>query len=134
MSQFLTDTHALHWHLTNDARLSQKARRLFQETDQGLHQILIPSIILVELVYLAEKGRLPDTLVHQVFSLLDTMGGSYAIAPLDEKTAAMLRNVDRNLVPDMPDRIITATALQFNLPLITRDAKIRQSGIVPTIW
>ncbi|MBK9092782.1 MAG: hypothetical protein IPM84_08385 [Anaerolineae bacterium] len=59
MSQFVTDTHALHWHVTNDARLSQRAHRVFQETDQGLHQILIPSIILVELVYLAEKIACP---------------------------------------------------------------------------
>ena len=134
MSQFVTDTHALHWHVTNDARLSQRAYRVFQETDQGLHQILIPSIILVELVYLAEKDRLPYALVNQVFSLLETIGGSYAIAALDEKIAATLRKVDRSLVPDMPDRIITATALQFNLPLISRDARIRQAGIVSTIW
>ena len=36
--------------------------------------------------------------------------------------------------PDMPDRIITATALAYHLPLVTRDSKIREAGIVRTIW
>ena len=33
----------------------------------------------------------------------------------------------------MPDRIIAATALSLNLPLVTRDGDIRASG-VKTIW
>lgn len=39
----------------------------------------------------------------------------------------------RQIVPEMPDRIISATALYLNLPLITRDAQIIAS-IVETIW
>ncbi len=35
--------------------------------------------------------------------------------------------------PDMPDRIIGATALHLGLPLITRDGKIRASDL-RTIW
>jgi len=37
------------------------------------------------------------------------------------------------MVPDLPDRIIAATALSHNLPLVTADHKIRASRI-PTIW
>lgn len=36
-------------------------------------------------------------------------------------------------VPDMPDRMIAATALQLGFPLVTTDSAIRASGI-PTIW
>ena len=36
-------------------------------------------------------------------------------------------------VLDMPDRIIAATALALDLPVVTRDFKIRQSRIV-SIW
>ncbi|PJB74400.1 MAG: PIN domain nuclease, partial [Armatimonadetes bacterium CG_4_9_14_3_um_filter_58_7] len=35
--------------------------------------------------------------------------------------------------PDMPDRIIAATALHLGLSLVTRDSKIQGCGI-PTIW
>jgi len=36
-------------------------------------------------------------------------------------------------VPDMPDRIIAATALHLNVPVISKDAKIQSSGLT-TIW
>jgi predicted nucleic acid-binding protein len=37
-------------------------------------------------------------------------------------------------VPDMPDRIITATAYQLDLPLITKDQKIKNSRVVSVVW
>jgi len=44
-----------------------------------------------------------------------------------------MRQVDRAQVPDLPDRIIAATALHLGLPLISRDRKI-QLADVETIW
>ncbi len=35
---------------------------------------------------------------------------------------------------DPYDRLILATAMALAVPLITRDNKIRQSGLVTTIW
>jgi predicted nucleic acid-binding protein len=37
-------------------------------------------------------------------------------------------------VPDMPDRIIAATALNLNLPLVTHDHKILATSVIQTIW
>ncbi|MGI0481226.1 hypothetical protein ACN4EE_10575 [Geminocystis sp. CENA526] len=56
-----------------------------------------------------------------------------AVIAIDLDIALSLPKIDRQVVPEMPDRIITATALYLNLPLITRDTKITAS-IVPTIW
>jgi PIN domain nuclease of toxin-antitoxin system len=130
----VSDTHSLYWHLTNDLRLSPVARQVFKEADAGLHQILVPGIALVEMVYLVEKGRLDAGLVNQVFSRLDIIGGSYAVAPLNQDTARAMRDVPRVAVPDMPDRIMVATAHQLGLPLITRDRNIHSAGVVPVIW
>lgn len=47
--------------------------------------------------------------------------------------AEKLNQIPRKLVSDMPDRIVTATALAYGLPLVTSDAQIRQAP-VPTIW
>lgn len=44
-----------------------------------------------------------------------------------------MRSVDRRQVPDLPDRVIAATALHLSVPLISRDGKIRASGVA-TIW
>ncbi len=41
--------------------------------------------------------------------------------------------VDVTRVPDMPDRIIAATALHLSVPLVSKDSKIRLSGLA-TLW
>ena len=53
--------------------------------------------------------------------------------PFDRNIALTLRQVDRSQIPDLPDRIIAATALYLNLPVISRDRRIQLSSI-DTIW
>lgn len=135
MSRYVTDTHALHWHLVGNPKLSATAQQIFQAADRGQHQIVIPGIVLIEFIYLVEKGRLDRTYVDRLFAQLDqTDGGSYTVASLDLSIAQALWSVSRTLVPEMPDRIITATALALGLPLITRDNVIQRAALVPTIW
>jgi PIN domain nuclease of toxin-antitoxin system len=99
VSRYVTDSHSLYWHLTNDPKLSAVARQVFQEADAALHQILVPGIVLIEMVYLVEKGRLDVTSVAQVFALLDTIASSYAVAPRDQGTAIALRDIPRSAFP-----------------------------------
>jgi predicted nucleic acid-binding protein len=47
--------------------------------------------------------------------------------------ADTLRGISRSLIPDMPDRMIAATALALGVSLVSRDQRIQSSG-VPTIW
>jgi predicted nucleic acid-binding protein len=53
--------------------------------------------------------------------------------PVDRLVAEALRTVDRFLVPDMPDRLIAATAVMLGVPVLTCDARIIASGIA-TVW
>jgi hypothetical protein len=41
--------------------------------------------------------------------------------------------IDRDAVPDVPDRVIAATALSAGVALVSRDGKIRASQ-VQTVW
>jgi PIN domain nuclease of toxin-antitoxin system len=52
---------------------------------------------------------------------------------IDREVADAVALIPRSVVPDMPDRIIAATALHLNLPLVTADHKI-QASQVQTIW
>lgn len=90
--------------------------------------------VQIEFIYLAEKGRLPPVKVDQLFAKITKSNASYTVAPVDVPIVQALRNVPRTLVPEMPDRIITATALALDLPLITCDTAIQQSGVVTTVW
>ena len=45
-----------------------------------------------------------------------------------------MRRIPRERIPDMPDRIIGATALHLGLSLITRDGKLTASGLIVCVW
>lgn len=64
---------------------------------------------------------------------LDDPAGPCTLVPLDRLVAEALQFVQRIEVPDLPDRIVAATAPALRVPLISRDRKIRASQ-VQTIW
>ena len=90
-------------------------------------------ISVAEVVYLAEKGKLPIAAIERLVAALSDPDASMLPIPFDINIALIMRHVPRDQVPDMPDRIIAATALHLNLPLITRDHKIRATGI-ESLW
>ncbi len=56
MPDSVTDTHALIWYLEDSPRLSPAANQVFDECERGEIVIYIPTICLVEIVYLQERG------------------------------------------------------------------------------
>jgi PIN domain nuclease of toxin-antitoxin system len=100
----------------------------------GGYSIYVSAISVVELGYLVERYRLPEEAFDRLINALSDPGTGLAIAPLDLITAQTLRQIPRDVVPDMPDRIIAATALSLSLPLVTRDAKIQAVTTIQTIW
>ena len=125
------DTHTIVWFLSSDSQLSTKARDVLRATTVAGDEIYVPSICLVELTYLAEKGRLPAR--DRLIQALDDPAVPCSLVPLDRNVADALALVKRSDVPDLPDRIVAATAVALRVSLISRDAKIRAS-LVNTIW
>jgi len=82
---------------------------------------------------LVEKGRLPVAARDLLIRALDDPATPCLLAPLDRAVADALETVSRREVPDLPDRIVSATAAALGVPLISRDGKIRASQ-VQTIW
>ncbi len=84
MNRYVMDTHPLVWHLSSDERLSATAKRLFASASAGSDQVLVPGIVLIEMVYLVEKGVVKREHFEQTVALLATLNGSYQVAPLDQ--------------------------------------------------
>ena len=120
MTAVVADTHTIIWYLRENARLSQAAMTALDTALAGGYSIYVSAISVVELVYLVEKYRLPEEAFDQLINALSDPGTGLAIAPLDLITAQTLRQIPRDVVPDMPDRIIAATALSLSLPLADR--------------
>jgi hypothetical protein len=65
---------------------------------------------------------------------IDRNYGTGIERPLSRAIAETLHPIPRDSVPDMPDRIIAATALHLNLLLVTRDRKIQSLEKMQIIW
>ncbi len=88
---------------------------------------------MVETVYLIEGGRVPIEALRRLESALKDPASDVVVTPLDADVAEAVYKVPRDIVPDMPDRIIAATALHLNASLVTRDRRVQSAG-VRTIW
>jgi PIN domain nuclease of toxin-antitoxin system len=129
----VADTHAIIWYLSAEPRLSLQAKKFIDTAADNNDEIAVSAITLVELVYLIEKGRIPAQRFSQLTDELADPASVFIETPVDLKIARALSKVRVEQVPDMPDRIIAATAVHFGVPVISRDAKIKLST-VDTIW
>ena len=133
MSSVVSDTHTILWYLASDPRLSLRAKQAMEETTDGGDPILLPTICIVEATYLVEKNRIQTEALARLEHAVSSPDSFVEPVSLTAEIAVALKKIPRSSVPDMPDRIIAATALALGLPLVTRDGKIRASGI-DTIW
>jgi PIN domain nuclease of toxin-antitoxin system len=129
----VADTHAALWHLFDDDRLSVVARAFLDEAAAARHKILVSPISLAEVVYLVEKNRLPAAAYEDLKKALNNPNHVLQEAPLTAGVVEALRQVPRDVVPDMPDRIVAATALYLGVPVISGDARIRAAKL-QTVW
>lgn len=127
------DTHAALWYLAYSDELSPLARTTIEESIREGRHVFVSAISLVEVVYLTEKRRIPIGALEQLRSTLSAPTSGLTIAIVDRGVADALRAISREAVPDMPDRIVAATALHLGLPLVTRDRRLQAAGI-QTIW
>jgi PIN domain nuclease of toxin-antitoxin system len=136
MAVVFADTHAIVWFLSASPRLSPNARAAMERAVNERNAILFSAISLVELVYLVEKGRLPAESMNRLTRVLGEKDSPFAVVAVDERVAADLPRIPRDQVPDMPDRIIAASALGAAVPLVTRDKRILSTHVpgLKTIW
>lgn len=133
MSAVVADTHAVVWLLFSPQRLSPDALAALHGAIEAGESIYVASIALVEIAYLVEKDRLSREILDRLASELSRPDSGLSVVPLDLPVALAIENIAREDVPDMPDRVIAATASYLGVPLVTRDLRIR-SAAVATIW
>jgi PIN domain nuclease of toxin-antitoxin system len=129
----VADPHTAIWHLFGDPRLSVAAAAFIDEAAAARSKIAVSTISLAELVYLVEKGRLPEAAYTELAQALSDHEHVFAEAPFTAAIVEAMRQVPRSEVPDLPDRIVAATAVYLGVPIISRDRLIRAASL-STIW
>ncbi len=113
------DTHILVLFLAGE--LSPGERRA-----AASHDLAVSDIVLWELAKLVRMGRLDMDLDGAVFrSFLNTL----TVIPITLEIARQSTQLDFS--SDPADEIIAATSIVENIPLLTRDRRIRKSRRVP---
>ena len=126
----LLDTHAWIFLADSPARLGKAATRAISKADK----IGVAAISLWELTMLVEKRRIVldrELLPWMHEALADPRIELLPLSPAVVASAHQLRGA---LDGDPGDRIIVATALVEGAKLVTKDVRITESRLVPTVW
>jgi PIN domain nuclease of toxin-antitoxin system len=133
MDEIVVDTHTVIWYFADLTQLSQPAEIAIDNAEAN-GTIFVSSITIVELVYLIEKNKIPRDVLDLLRDALDDSNTAFRLVELSREAADETENIPRQIVPDMPDRIIAAVALHLKLPLVSKDSKIRALTNIQTIW
>jgi predicted nucleic acid-binding protein len=128
MDRFVTDTQALVKFMMGKKIINDRSHQAFQSADKGAVTIIIPAIVLVEVLYLFEKNRIDISLL-QTEDLFKSQ--NYQFEPLSFEILKTASKIDD--IPELHDRLISATARYLDLPIITNDPKIRDSRFVEVL-
>ncbi|ADB40662.1 type II toxin-antitoxin system VapC family toxin [Spirosoma linguale] len=129
MSQYVTDTMAIVLYLSK-RKMPLAIKQLFQSADLGLTSIIIPAFVAVEISFLFAKGRIDVSLVD-----LQQHINKYPTYTFEPLTLSIIEaSLPMTDIPELHDRLIAATARQYDLPVITNDPDITASAFVEVIW
>lgn len=127
----LLDTHVLVWMVGDPQRLSRYATAAIRAA-QREGGVAISAITLWELAALIARGRIQayGTVDASVRLLIEGV----AVRPITPEIAALSTQFADDYPGDPADRLIGATARAEGARLITRDAKLRRSPLLNTVW
>jgi PIN domain nuclease of toxin-antitoxin system len=128
----VTDTHALVFHAAGTGKLGPRAAAFFDRCERRAAILYVPTIVIWECSLLARVSRI--NLRRTVRAFFDDLFSNPAYQPIDVTPQQIYLADELRFNRDPFDAIICATARSVDLPLITRDADIRGSGVVKVIW
>jgi PIN domain nuclease of toxin-antitoxin system len=126
---YIIDTHALVWYLEDSIKLSTKAKLAFSEIDNGKAFGVIPTIVLAEIVHLADNNKIPINIEETLKRL--KQAENLGIVSLDLSVVLLMITLKEY---EIHDRVIVATAKSFEASLITKDEHIRKLNDVACVW
>ena len=128
----LLDTHVVIWLSYDHGRISPKAQAAIREAREKGGGLLVSAMSLVEIAMLSSYGRV--RLSPDLETFLEEIEQRLTVLPITGSIARQAFELPAGYPKDPMDRVIGATALIEDLPLLTADNEIRRTRAIPTIW
>ena len=132
----VADTHALHWFLFGSERLSERARHALETAEADPAGGIVLSVAsLIDLDYLAAAGRIAPSLVSQLRIVVHDPAFNIHHVAVNDDVAERFSDTALAPLRDPCDRLIVATALVLDVPLVSADRAIGALGAgVEVLW
>ena len=132
VSGAVTDTHPLIYYSGGGRGLSRRAASFFERCEQQQAVLYIPAAVVWECALLARAARVNLRRTPRAF--FDDLFSNPAFHPLDLTPDQIFLADEVRIGRDPLDSLICAAARSLDLPLITRDGTIQESGAVRVLW
>jgi PIN domain nuclease of toxin-antitoxin system len=124
------DAHAWIWWVAGSRKLSVNAKKACAASEV----LLISAICVWEVAMLVARERIGfdrdvELWIKQALAL-----PGVRLEPLTPAIAVRSTRLPGNMVGDPADRIITATAMEYGVSLVTRDRNLAEYPYLRTVW
>lgn len=127
------DSHAIIWYVQGSARLSRTAATTITDAEQA-GELVVSVATFLDLWYVTQTTK--AVTAEQLRSLRDRLesSGTVTIEPVNLAVTDAWRGIPRAVLADPWDRLIVATAIALQVPLVSKDEAIQASGLVTVVW
>lgn len=127
----LLDTCAILWDALEPGKLTTEAKRAIERSGD---ELIICDISLWEIAMLISRQRLVVENTISGFTRLVLQARDFRLAEITPEIAELSVSFGAEIGKDPVDRLIAATSIVRNAPIVTADRNLRAAGNVVTIW
>jgi len=128
----LLDTHVVIWLSYDFGWISPKAQETIKEARKKERGLAVSAMTLIEIAMLSSYGRV--RLTPDLDTFLSEVEQRLVVVPITANISRQAFELPAGYPKDPVDRVVGATALIEDLPLLTADREIRRTRAIPTIW
>ena len=127
------DTCAIIWDALEPGKLSAKAKKAIKKADDN-NALIMCDISIWEISMLVKRKRIevdetPANLLRLILS-----SRNYTVVNISPEIAELSVNLDDSINSDPADRLIAATSILKQAPVVTADKNLRNATILETVW
>jgi PIN domain nuclease of toxin-antitoxin system len=127
----LLDTCAVIWDALAPHQLTPKAKKVIERYQ---NELIVCDISIWEIAMLIRKERLVVESTTSSFIRLLLEARNFQVQGITAEIAELSVNFGPEISSDPADRLIAATSVLCNAPVVSADQNLRRSAMVETIW